>query len=121
MIHIVKDKDGNERLMTDEEYARYKSLNTFGDLAGAVAASAHQQGGLLHAANCLLLIVLSLLFMLACLAYDLFPPGTTTLEKIGTAISGFLILLGLILKTRWLAFLVQICTVVWLLSVMLVK
>lgn len=121
MFHIVKDEDGNERLMTDEEYARYKSLNAFGDFAGAVAGSAYQQGGLLHAANCLLLIVISLLFTLAWLAYDLFPPGTTTLEKIGTAVSGLFIFLGLILKTRWIAFLVKICTVVWLLSVMLVK
>lgn len=110
MIHIVKDKDGNERLMTDEEYARYKSLNAFGDFAGAVAASAHQQGGLLHAANCLLLIAISLLFVLACLAYNLFPPGTTTLEKIGMAAGGLLIFLGLILKTRWIAFVAQICT-----------
>ena len=121
MIHIVKDKDGNERLMTDEEYARYRSLNAFGDFAGAVAASAHQQGGLLHAANCLLLIAVSLLFMLACLAYDLFPPGTTTLEKIGTGACGLAIFLALILRTRWMAFLVQTSVIVSLLAIMLVK
>lgn len=119
MFHIVKDKDGNEQVMTDEEYSRHKSLNAFGGFVEAATVSAYQHGGVLHALNILLLVGLTLLLMIGSVAYDIFPPDTSALGKVGQVAGGILIVVGLIMRARWIALLVQLATIAWLLSQML--
>ncbi|MFD2752864.1 hypothetical protein [Comamonas terrae] len=119
MLRVIKDKDGNERIVTEDEYHREKSLNAFGGVIEAVAISAHQSGGLLFAANCLLFILLVLLYMLGCVAYNIHPEGTSVLAMIGKGVVGLGVLGTLVAQTRWIALLVQLAVLFGLLSQMI--
>ena len=120
MFHIVKDKDGNERVMNDKEFAEYKSLNAAGDFVQAVAISAAQSGGLIHALNMLLIIGGTLLYILACIAYKVFPPDWTTWDLVGFGAFLLLVLFALTIRTRWWALLANVTVVGWLLYMMVV-
>lgn len=108
MFHIVKDKDGNERVMNDKEYAEYKSLNAAGDFVQAVAVGAFQSGGLVLALNLLLPLGIMLFYMMACLSQKAIPQDWTVMEEVGVGASLVLIPLGLIRVNRWLALLFNV-------------
>lgn len=100
MFHIVKDKDGNERVMNDKEYSEYRSLNAAGNLLQVVVSGALQRGGLVYAANALGLIGNVLLFLVACLG-GYFPPHVTGMVMLMIGAGLLLTILVSMIWSKW--------------------
>jgi xanthine/uracil permease len=100
MFHIVKDKDGNERVMSDKEYSEYRSLNAAGNLLQLVVSGAFQRGGFVFAANILVLICNGLLYLVAC-AGGYFPPHVTGMVMLVIGSGLLLFILVFMIWSRW--------------------
>lgn len=100
MLHIVKDKDGNERVMNDKEYSEYRSLNAAGNLFQLVISGAFQRGGFVLAANVLVLICNALLYLVACIG-GYFPPHVTGMVMLMTGAGLLLFIFVFMIWSRW--------------------
>jgi len=100
MFHIVKDKDGNERVMNDKEYAEYRSLNAAGNLLQLVVSGALQRGGLVYAANVLGLVGNMLLFLVVYFG-SYVPPHVPEMAKLGAGAGLLLTILVCMIWSKW--------------------
>jgi len=105
-LHVVKDRDGNEWILNDDEYALHRSTEEFKTLAGAVLQTAHARGGVPLVLNVVLFALCGVLYLIGTVTGSL-QPNASLLTKLAAPVLPVVLAIYLIRKFRWIAMLVQ--------------
>ena len=111
-MRIVKDKDGSERILTEDEYRSFQSNQAFLDFASEGLSMAHAHGGIAMVINVLLFGLCALLYLIGAFGGYFFEREEMFTSGLLAPILPTIMIWHVIRKRPWIAVLLQVAILV---------